>query len=149
VRFLRAVLCVLALTLGIMGAALAQEPSKEQGNPQDTGSITGTIHDSSGSVVPGATITVSNAAGLNQTTNSNEQGDYLIPGLPPGTYKVTISAPGFKPSEANGIVLVAGQNGRSDANLELAGATTSVRVEGQKTAQVETETPQISGTITQ
>jgi len=149
VKFLRAVLCVLALTLCIAGITLAQEPSKEQGSQKDTGSITGTVRDSSGSVVPGAAITITNAVGLKQTTNSDEQGDYLIPGLPPGTYKVAVSAPGFKPFEANLIVLTAGQNARSDASLELAGATTSVHVEGEKTAQVETETPQISGTITE
>jgi len=69
--------------------------------------------------------------------------------LSPGTYGLTISAPAFKDFHSDGLALVAGQSIAIDAVLEPAGTSTSVNVEGQKVSQVETETSQIVGNITQ
>jgi carboxypeptidase family protein len=61
------------------------------------GSIQGTITDSGGSVVAGATVVATNVAtGVESIRQTNEAGLYVISPLPPGEYKVSVSAPGFQ-----------------------------------------------------
>src|SRR4029077_14016693 len=61
------------------------------------GSIQGNITDAQGAVVPGATITVRNiATGVERTTVSDASGDYLVPSLAPGRYRVGASLTGFQ-----------------------------------------------------
>lgn len=117
---------------------------------QNSASITGTVRDASGGAVAGAKVVVSNpdrAAVLNTTTNSG--GDYLVPGLVAGKYSVTVVAAGFKKYEAQGIVLEIAQKARVDAQLEVGAITTEVAVQGTNAAQVETQSAEMSGTVTQ
>src|SRR5437867_2247743 len=62
----------------------------------NTGSISGTVIEQSGSVVPEAKITVTGETGFVRTTVSGPQGNYVLPLLPPGTYKVEATKIGFK-----------------------------------------------------
>jgi hypothetical protein len=73
---------------------------------QETATITGTVADPSGSVIPGAKITVTNA-GTGQVRNveTNSSGNFIVPDLPIGTYSVRAEAPGFKSHERTGVVL--------------------------------------------
>ena len=124
------------------------------GHPPDNSartraSINGTVTDKTGAVLPGAAVTVSSGTGFTQTTTTNDHGEYSLTGLPAGSYTVIISAPAFKEFRTEGLALGTDQNIPLDAVLEPAGTTTSVNVEGQKVSQVETETSQIVGTITQ
>jgi hypothetical protein len=146
VGFLRASLCVFGVLVIVAALALAQD-SKTTSNGQ--GSIAGSVSDQTGAVLHGATATLSNQTGVSQTATTNERGEYAFTGLPAGTYTITVSAPAFKDFRAEGITLGAGQNIPMDALLEPAGTSTSVNVEGQKVSQVETETSQIVGHITQ
>ena len=67
------------------------------GFAQTLGTISGEVKDSSGALVPGATVTVVNkATNATRTTTSNEVGIYDIPALPPGPYTVKIELDGFK-----------------------------------------------------
>src|SRR5437762_14256145 len=67
---------------------------------QTLGTITGEVKDSSGGVVPGATVTVVNkGTNATRTTASNEVGLFDFPALPPGTYTVTTELSGFKTVE--------------------------------------------------
>ena len=60
-------------------------------------SLTGQVTDNSGAIVPGATVTATNAdTGLAQTATTNGEGIYLIAPLPPGHYKLMIEAKGFE-----------------------------------------------------
>src|SRR5436853_367338 len=62
-----------------------------------TGDISGTVTDSSGAAVGGATITAENTGtGLQRTALTSDMGSYRIPSLTVGRYKVTVSASGFK-----------------------------------------------------
>src|SRR5262249_59245784 len=71
-----------------------------------TGSILGRVTDTTGAVIPGAMIQVQNAeTGLSQTAQSDEEGRYLIRNLPPGTYDVTVTQPGFQTQVQRKIVL--------------------------------------------
>ena len=116
---------------------------------QDTGSITGTLRDSSGAVIPNAKVTVSNpAAGITRDTTTNQDGNYLVAGLPGGTYNLTAAAPGFKKFEAKGIVLRVAQKSRVDATLQVGQVESQVTVEGTSVAQVETQSSEMAGTIT-
>jgi len=112
-------------------------------------SIGGAVSDQTGAVVVNATVTISNAGGVVKSVVTDEKGNYLVGGLEPGSYNVTVTASGFKKFEANGVMLARGQELPLDASLEPAGQKTEVTVEGQKVAQVETETAQVQGTITE
>src|SRR5580700_8910310 len=136
---LRKALYTLLLILAASTAALAQ----------DTATLNGTVHDSTGAVVVGADITVSNSAvGINKATTSNSDGDWVVPYLPNGSYDFTVSAKGFKRYEAKGVVLRVGQKARVDVTLEVGSLTSKVVVAGQGLAQVETQSAQVGGTIT-
>ena len=132
--------------LSASGSARCKNPSQLR---KRKGAIAGTVTDQTGAVLPGATATITNGAGFSQTATTNDRGEYSLEGLPAGTYSLTISAPAFKDFHSDGLTLTAGQSIPIDAVMEPAGTSTSVSVEGQKVSQVETETSQIVGTITQ
>ena len=138
-KTLRIAFCTLLLILAVATAALAQ----------DTATFTGTVHDSTGAVVVGAEVTVSNSGiGINKTTTSNSDGDWVVPYLPIGSYDISVSAKGFKRFEAKGVVLRVGQKARVDVNLEVGSVTSEVLVAGENVAQVDTQSSEIAGTIT-
>lgn len=117
---------------------------------QDTGSLSGTVRDSTGAIIAGADVTVTSVAEATpHKTTSNNEGDYLIAGLPAGKYNLTITSPGFKTYEATNITLRIAQKARVDANLQLGAVTTTVEVQGDEVAQVETNTSELAGTVTQ
>src|SRR5215472_660915 len=65
-----------------------------------TGSMLGTITDSSGATVPNARVTIIEVnTGAIRTANSNESGNYSFADLPPGNYKVAVELTGFKKEE--------------------------------------------------
>lgn len=116
---------------------------------QGTATLTGTVTDKSGAVVPNATVVLTNTAvGVTRTTVSNSDGAYLLAGLPAGQYDLAVSAPGFKKFEVTAMVLRVSQNARVDVALELGEINSKVVVEGGNVAQVETQSSEISGTIT-
>jgi hypothetical protein len=116
---------------------------------QDTGAITGTVRDSSGAVIAGAEVKISaTAGGIDRTTTTNSDGDYLAAGLPGGTYALTISAKGFKTYKASGIVLRVAQKARVDATLPVGDVATEVVVQGEQLNQVETQSSELAGTVT-
>ncbi len=80
------------------------------------------------------------------TTNS--AGEYSIPALEAGTYNLQVTAPGFERFEANGIVLRVARTERVDAKLAVGSVTTQVNVSGSELGAVQTESPEISFTIT-
>jgi hypothetical protein len=116
---------------------------------QQSASIVGTVSDQTGAVVTGATVTITSAAGAKQTASSGAQGEYAIKGLAAGAYKFTVNASGFKVFQSENLALAAGQDLNLDVSLEPAGESTNVTVEEHKVAEVETETAEVSGTITQ
>ena len=116
---------------------------------QTAGSITGTVHDKTGAVIANAQVTVSYAAkGVNRVTTTNAGGEYLVAGLGAGTYDVAVTASGFQNYAARGVVLDVAQKARVDVALQVGAASTQIVVEGVNVAQVETQSSDLSGTIT-
>ena len=117
---------------------------------QDTASLNGSVRDSSGAVVANAKVEVSSTErGVTRTTTTNSDGEYAVPALPaPASYNVTIAAQGFKKYEARGVILRVAQKARIDTTLEVGAASTLITVEGTAVAQVETQSSDLSGTVT-
>jgi hypothetical protein len=98
---------------------------------QATGEITGTITDSSRSVVPGATVTVTNeSTGTLRHAISNEAGVYAAPALPPGSYTVVVELQGFQTITRRNLVLQVQQVARADFELDASTVSESVDVVG-------------------
>lgn len=110
------VLCLICFT----GTLFAQGVS---------GTIVGTVRDLSGAVVPVAVVTATNTqTGISHSTVTGGEGGYTIPGLPPGTYKVTAQAKGFSTAVVeNGSVLVQ-ETTRVDFTLSPGETTQTVNV---------------------
>jgi hypothetical protein len=116
---------------------------------QVLGSITGTVRDTADAVIPNARIAiVNNDRGIHRTTVTNSSGDYLVQGLGEGTYTVQVSANGFGRFAASNTVVHVGQNVRVDAKLAVGSQTTEVTVEGSNAGVVETQSSELSTTIT-
>jgi hypothetical protein len=117
---------------------------------QNRASITGTVRDSTGAVLPNAEVTVTDVAtGVTLRATTNAGGDYLVAALPASTYNLKITATGFKAYEAAGVVLLVGQKARVDATLEVGQITSEISVQGSGVAQVETQSSELSGVLTQ
>jgi hypothetical protein len=116
---------------------------------QDTGVITGTVRDNTGAVIQGADIKIrGTAGGIERATTTNSDGDYLVAGLPGGTYNLTITAKGFKTFKGDGVVLRVAQKARVDAALAVGDIGTEIIVQGEELNQVETQSSELSGTVT-
>ena len=99
------------------------------------GTILGTVTDNSGAVVANAGIEVTNiATNVSKRTETTSTGDYTVPYLPPGIYRVTVQAPGFQRSVVDQIGLVVGQEVRANVSMKPGAVSESVRVEASAVA---------------
>src|SRR2546427_8095041 len=93
------------------------------------GTLNGTILDQSGAVVPGATVVaVNSATAVESKTTSTSAGAYTLPYLPSGTYTIRVSAPGFRTSTAENIILRVAQDLTVNINLEVGQVSQQVTV---------------------
>ena len=112
-----------------------------------TANIQGTVSDSTGAVVPNATVTLTDeATQVKQTTVTSSAGVYLFPGIPIGTYDVTAAAPGFKTYVQRGIVLEVGSSIAINPTLSVGAADVQVQVQAEGLA-LQTEDPTFKQTI--
>ncbi|HZT31874.1 MAG TPA: carboxypeptidase regulatory-like domain-containing protein [Bryobacteraceae bacterium] len=101
---------------------------------QGTASLQGTITDPTGAVVPAAKVTVTQVnTRLTRTVASNAQGNYLIPGLAPADYTLSVEAPGFRTFTRKGITLLTDQSATVSVTMELGQASEAVTVEASAT----------------
>ncbi|MGC2463592.1 MAG: carboxypeptidase regulatory-like domain-containing protein [Candidatus Acidiferrum sp.] len=114
-----------------------------------TATLTGTVTDSSGAAVVGATVTVHNNNTNTdvRTVNTDQTGAYTTPDLPVGNYTVTIKAPGFKAYVANAVVLHVGDHRTLDVSLQVGQVSEEVTVTASE-VPVETSTAAQDTTIT-
>ncbi len=133
-----AITALLFLALGLPAAA--------QGT---LGRVVGTVLDTSGGVLPGATVTITNTqTNQAQTTVTNEIGAFLFTALPVGTYTVNISLSGFKNADITDVKITVGQEYSLTAKLEIGAMAETVTVEAG-VSLVSTTTPEVSSTVMQ
>ncbi len=108
------------------------------------GSITGTIADPTGAVIPAATVSVTNqGTGIERRVTTSASGVFNVPNLDIGTYRVTVSASGFARYERTGVILSSNQILNVDVRLELATTATVTEVQAVAPA-ISTETSSLS-----
>src|SRR3954452_20792324 len=87
----------ISLRFAAMGLAVLSSISTPLFGQAVSGTILGSIHDSSGAPVPKAPVTISNMdTGRTRTSETDSAGDYTAPSLPPGRYSVSVQMQGFK-----------------------------------------------------
>ncbi|MEO7145218.1 MAG: TonB-dependent receptor, partial [Bryobacteraceae bacterium] len=95
----------------------------------DRGTITGTVSDPAGAVVPGAPVMAINAqTGIQSKTVTTSTGNYTLGSLPAGVYDVTVEASGFKKHIQKGVQVQVAETERVDAALEVGATSESVTV---------------------
>src|SRR4051794_19798449 len=121
-RIIGLVLMVLVFSAGAFAQAVA-----------GLGAISGTVRDSSGAIIPGAMVVLTNASrGVRRTMLSTEAGGFSAPALVPGAgYTLTVSLQGFKTWEAKDFTIEVGQTIDFRVALEVAGAAAEVSVTAQ------------------
>lgn len=125
------------LTLILISTSLAQTP---------TGEISGTIFDSSGAVIAGAKVTVTNpATNVQRLAESNELGLYSVPALPPGIYNIRIEKAGFSAQSRTSLELQTGQVAKIDVAMQVGNVAETVEVTATPPV-IESETTTI-GTV--
>ena len=115
------------------------------------GSISGTVHDTSGAVIPGAQVKITNRdTNIERTTVTNEVGFYRVTALEPGVYGVLISKDGFEGVEDKAVTVPSAKEVTFDADLKVAAAgNVVVDVTGQTEAiALNKTTPTIGLTAT-
>lgn len=136
---LRYVLVALLLLLGVAATVAAQSV---------LGAIRGTVTDPQGSVVPKATVLITDeATGVPRTTETDSEGRFEALSLRPGTYRVEIITTSFKKYEQTGVVLRTGAATRVDARLELGGIQETVTVSAEAKTDIAIESPAVIGAL--
>src|SRR5204863_4525675 len=96
-----------------------------------TSNITGTIRDSNGAAVPGATVTAKNdATGITSTQTTTESGLFSFASLPVGNYTITVEKQGFKTLQKTNNALQVGEPLTVDGALEIGQVSETVTVTG-------------------
>jgi hypothetical protein len=112
-----------------------------------SGTILGSVQDSSGAPVPGAPVTIVNSeTGLTRTAATDSAGEYAVPSLPPGTYSASATVKGFKKVSLSGIRLNVDQKARVDLKLEVGDVSESVQVQAS-VALVQTDSSELGATV--
>src|SRR5215470_14768179 len=112
------------------------------------GTIRGTVTDPNGAVIPNAAVKITDqTTGLARDVTTDADGNYEALALKPGTYKITVSATGFKTAEVDAVVKGADVV-RADVRTEVGAQSENVLITGAEAGVIEKEQPVISGTLT-
>jgi outer membrane receptor for ferrienterochelin and colicin len=132
---MRKVLALSICALVFVASAFAQATA-------GLGSVSGTVRDASGAVVPGATVVVANDdKGIKRTMTSTEAGVFAAPALVPSSgYKITVTKQGFADFEVSDFTILVGQNVDFKVAMQVGSATTKVDVSAEAPLVEDTKT---------
>src|SRR5258708_19810914 len=117
------------------------------GQTAGTGAMDGTVADSSGAVIPGATVeAVNGSAGQASAVTSGADGSYRFALLPPGDYNVKFSANGFKTVEVPKVAVNVTETPTLDEKLELGAQAEQITVEANAEL-IQTSNATLGGTV--
>jgi hypothetical protein len=133
---------VLALSTALL--LLSSVPTVAQ---TETGQVTGTLQDSAGAVLVGATVTAKSAStGQTRSATTNSSGSFTIPSLRPGAYNVTYEAKGFQ-TTTHQVTITVGATIDASAKLNVGGESTTIEVTAAA-AVVNTENQTLGESVT-
>src|SRR5204863_8583008 len=115
----------LRISNALLCALLFSLPSAAQ---EQRGTIEGVVRDTSGAVLPGATVEARSAAGAVLSTVSDTTGSYRFPSVLPGTYQIAVTLPSFKDAKVSDVQVALAEIRRVDFALQLASVTETVNV---------------------
>src|ERR1043165_2123506 len=116
----------------------------------DRGSITGTVTDPSGAVVPNAKVTATSLdTGEARETTTSGEGSYTLPELKAGRYKITVEAQGFKTATVDEYKVAVQVTHSLDLKLEVGAVNDVVTVTGESAAAIQTDTPTRQTNVTE
>ena len=117
---------MVCLATAVLAIFLAQSAPRTQSSTASA-ILHGIVTDPSGAAIPGASVAVSSGQFV-RTLSTDETGQYAIPGLSPGHYRVQIHSAGFSAFEKTGLVLSAGYQTEADAQLSIRTAKQEITV---------------------
>jgi len=120
-----------AAALLFCSLALALSGQLSQAQETASGSITGTVVDTRGLALPGASVAVTSASAIKSTTLTDKEGKFAVMGLLPGTYSVQVSATGFAAQERNAVSVSAGSPVQLSIALTVASVSEEVTIEAE------------------
>ena len=136
---------LLAVVLGTAVAATGS-PAYAQGGGATT-SLSGTVTDASGGVIPGANVVVrNNATNTEYQASTNENGHFTVPAIDAGSYTVTVTLMGFKTAVLSDVRVNASVPATVKVALEVGGLEETVTVQGGSEI-IQTQTPAVTATI--
>jgi Ca-activated chloride channel homolog len=147
-----AYVCLVVIFLGasVSFAPFSDFTTVHASQPAQAGQITGTVTDSAGAIVAGATVTATNdATQVSATATTDAQGKYVIPNLVPGTYTVRFDSQNFKTVVIKGLLVKSGASSTADIELQAAGASEVVEVSAGGATQVNSSSAALYSTVTQ
>src|SRR5258708_11093216 len=131
----------------LLAAVLCAVSSAAYAQGSTTQTLSGTVVDTSGAVMPGADVAAKhNATGVASNAVTNSDGLFSIPSLPVGTYTVTVTLQGFKTAVIQNVVLTSGAGANVKASLEVGGVSEQVTVSSSSEI-VQTQSSGVSQTI--
>jgi hypothetical protein len=135
-RLIATFACIFALSLPMMAQS-------------GRGTLTGVVADATGAIIPGVEVKITDkTTGVVTTAISTDSGVYRAPYVPPGTYRLTASLPGFKTAIADNVEVLVAQTVTVDFKLEVGEVSEQVTVSA-KTPLLETSTPEIGTNATE
>ncbi|MEZ5399385.1 MAG: carboxypeptidase regulatory-like domain-containing protein [Bryobacteraceae bacterium] len=134
------------LRIGFLCTLTAASPHL-LGQARDTASLSGTVSDSQGAVIPGAKVTVVNMqTGVSRTVSSGQDGGYVFSLMPVGVYDLTVEQSGFRKYQRVKIELRANENIQADAVLDIGSVQETITVDAAVT-QIDTRSATLNHTV--
>lgn len=144
----RSKFCSFAWLIALLFAALPLLTATPASAQTSLGTISGTVRDSSGAVISGANVVMTNeATQVARVVVTNSQGAYRADAVQPGPYTIKVTAPGFDPSEINHLAVSPSIITSEDITLAVGKLTSVVKVEAANPSNLNTDTGQLAATI--